>query len=432
MPIASVREQFCRLAILRATTLNFCSSSSGSSCSASAQQLTAAQVIEEGMLRNNSPTVGVLTLATEEANLSTSRLNRTTLAVARCVLAIGMSAVTLAVLHAADVYSTLAQDAQRLFQPLPKNMATSRFPITPERVDLGHKLYFDTRISVDGTVSCARCHQPAFYGTDGLPKARGAHNKLNPRNAPTVLNAAIQFNEHWRGDRENVEDQAKQALLGPPSFGDPDYAAAMAKIKAIPRYPEMFRKAFPGEQDPVTPDNWAKAIGAYERTLVTPSRFDQFLAGDLKALSPAEKAGLRQFIDTGCIACHNGPGVGGNTFQKFGVVEDYWKETGSKIPDKGRFDVTHKPDDMYVFKVPSLRNVAMTPPYFHDGSVRSLPRAVHIMAKVQLDKTLSDQDTNAIVTFLQSLTGKLPDNFVYAPVLPASGFEPTQAKSTKQ
>jgi len=345
------------------------------------------------------------------------------------ILGIALTTASPNALHAADSDADLLKEAQSFFQPLPRNMATAEFPIAPERVDLGRKLYFDPRISVDGTVSCARCHQPALYGTDGLPKPRGAQDKLNPRNAPTVLNAALQFKEHWRGDRENVEDQAKQALIGPPSFGNPDYATAIAMIKAIPGYPEMFRKAFLGEQDPVTQDNWGKAIGAYERTLITPSAFDGYLAGNVNALSPAERTGLRKFIETGCIACHNGPGVGGRMFQKFGVVEDYWKETGSQQPDKGRFDVTHEPSDMYVFKVPSLRNVAMTPPYFHDGSVRSLPEAVRIMARVQLRKTLSDQDANEIVGFLQSLTGKLPENFANAPVLPASGFAPVRAAS---
>jgi cytochrome c peroxidase len=326
--------------------------------------------------------------------------------------------------RAPDGDTKLLKQAQAIFAPLPKDMATPRFPITPERVELGRKLYFDSRISVDGTASCARCHQPALYGTDGLPKSRGAHDKAGPRNAPTVLNAALQFKEHWRGDRENVEDQAKQALVGPASFGNPDYAAAIAKLKAIPGYPEMFARAFAGEKDPVTPDNWGKAIGAYERMLVTPSRFDAYLGGKIEALSVQEQAGLRQFIGIGCTACHSGPGVGGRLFQKFGVVEDYWQETGSKEVDKGRFDVTHKPEDMYVFKVPSLRNVAMTPPYFHDGSIRSLPLAVRIMAKVQLGKNLSDQDVSEIVTFLESLTGKLPEDFATAPVLPAAGFEP--------
>jgi cytochrome c peroxidase len=306
-------------------------------------------------------------------------------------------------------------------------MATPEFPIPPERVELGRMLFFEPRVSADGTVSCARCHLPQLYATDGLAKARGAHDKLNPRNAPTVLNAALQFKAHWHGDRENVEDQAKQALIGPPSFGNPDYDTAMARLAAIPGYAPLFAKAFPGEATPVTADNWGKAIGAYERTLVTPSRFDDFLAGKDDALAPAERAGLRRFMDTGCIACHNGPGVGGGMFQKFGLVEEYWKETGAKEIDKGRFDVTHDDADLYVFKVPSLRNVAQSPPYFHDGSVAALPQAVRVMAKVQLGKTLSEAETADIVAFLGSLTGKLPDGFAEARVLPASGFD--EAKS---
>src|SRR5579885_3074576 len=165
----------------------------------------------------------------------------------------------------------LLTDSQAIFKPLPADMATADFPITPERVALGRALFFDPRVSVDGTVSCARCHQPSLYGTDGLAKSRGNHDKPNPRNAPTVLNAALQFVAHWRGDRKNVEDQATQALIGPPSFGNADYASAMAKLKAIPGYAAMFQRAFPGEADPVTPENWGKAIGAYERTLVTPA-----------------------------------------------------------------------------------------------------------------------------------------------------------------
>jgi cytochrome c peroxidase len=185
----------------------------------------------------------------------------------------------------------------------------------------------------------------------------------------------------------------------------------------------MFEKAFPGEQDAVTPENWGRAIGSYERTLVTPSRFDQFLSGDQQALSDAEQRGLRTFMETGCATCHNGPGVGGGMFQKFGVVEDYSKETGSKEVDKGRFDVTHDDADMYVFKVPSLRNVAMTPPYFHDGAVSTLPEAVRIMAKVQLGQDLAERDIADIVAFLGSLTGQLPDDFRNAPVLPPSAFD---------
>lgn len=194
------------------------------------------------------------------------------------------------------------------------------------------------------------------------------------------------FAPHWRADRRSVEDQATQALVGPPSFGNASHEVAMARLRALPGYTAQFARAFPGQRDPVTAENWGKAIGAYERTLVTPAPFDAYLAGDLTALSPAARAGLQEFIGLGCATCHNGAGVGGGMLQKFGLVEDYWKETGSPTPDKGRFDVTHDPADLYVFKVPSLRNVAMTPPYFHDGSVAALPDAVRVMAKVQFGR----------------------------------------------
>ncbi len=325
---------------------------------------------------------------------------------------------------AAQGADALLQRAQSLFKPLPKDMATPEFPATRERVELGRRLFFDPRISLDGTVSCARCHQPSLYGTDALAKPIGVKDRVNPRNAPTVLNAALEFSAHWRGDRVNVEDQATKALVGPPSFGDSSFEAAMAKVKAIPGYAQLFHTAFPADADPVTAQNWGKAIGAYERTLVTPSPFDAYLRGDANALSEAQRSGLAKFIDTGCAGCHNGAGVGGGMYQKFGLVEDYWKETHSAAIDKGRFDVTNNPSDLYVFKVPSLRNVAMTPPYFHDGSVDRLADAVRIMGKVQLGKDLSDADVAAIVAFLGSLTGPLPKDFQPEP-LAASAFPVT-------
>jgi cytochrome c peroxidase len=262
---------------------------------------------------------------------------------------------------------------------------------------------------------------PALYATDGLPKSVGAHDQPLPRNAPTVLNAGLYVKEHWDGRFANLEEQAKRSLLGL-GFRNPDYPTAMARVKAIPGYNQEFREAFPGEADPVSEDNWGKAIGAYERTLVSPSRFDVYLAGKPDALSVAERKGLRTFIATGCVDCHKGPVVGGLGFRKFGVASDYWKATGSQDVDKGRFGVTNDPADLYKFKVPGLRNVLMTPPYFHDGAVASLPGAVRIMAKVQLDTDLSDPEVNEIVAFLGCLTGTLPKGFESSPVLPAAGF----------
>jgi len=339
-------------------------------------------------------------------------------------VSVALAVTTATAWAASPADEALLKQAQAMFKPLPKDMGTAEFPVTPDRVALGRLLFFDPRISLDGTVSCSKCHQPYLYGTDALAKPIGVKDRQNPRNAPTVLNAALQMAAHWRGDRVNVEDQATKALVGPPSFGQPDFPTAIAKIKAIPTYPEMFRKAFPADQEPITPENWGKAIGAYERTLVTPSPFDAYLAGNVEALTPAARAGLSKFIDTGCTGCHGGVGVGGGMYQKFGVVQDYWEATRSAMIDKGRFEVTNNTADLYVFKVPSLRNVAMTPPYFHDGSVATLPEAVRVMGKVQLGKDLSKPDIDAIVTFLGSLTGRLPKDFQTVPELPAAAFAP--------
>jgi cytochrome c peroxidase len=312
----------------------------------------------------------------------------------------------------------LLKDARRVFTALPANFATAERPITPALVELGRALFFDPRMSIDSTTSCARCHQPALYGTDALAKSHGNHDRLNARNAPTVLNAALQAKQHWTGNREDVEDQATKALTGPGSFGNPSFDVPMARLKAIAGYQPLFKAAFPNDPNPITPENWGKAIGAYERTLVSRSRFDEFLGGKLDALSANERQGLRAFINTGCVACHNGIGVGGGEFKKFGVVEDYWKLTGSQDIDEGRALDTKKAEDKFVFKVPTLRNVAMTGPYFHDGSVASLDAAVRTMAKVQLGAALGENEVHDIVAFLGSLTGPLPENFATAPVLP--------------
>lgn len=318
--------------------------------------------------------------------------------------------------------NTLLRLARGIFKPLPSNAATPQHPITPQLAKLGNDLYWDPRLSADGTVSCARCHEPSLYGSDGLSKSRGVDDKVNPRRAPTVLNAALEFRVLWLGQRKDVEGQAMRAFLGDTSFGNPSYAVVIARIDAIPGYRPLFRQAFPGQSNPVTPENVGRAIGAYERTLVTPAPFDRFLKGDVEALTPEQRTGLWTFVQTGCASCHNGVGVGGNSFRKFGVVEDYWKATGSNEIDKGRFTVTHDPADMYVFKVAMLRNVAMIPPYFHDGSVATLPQAVRVMARVQLGKGLSEEQTRAIVSFLDSLTGRLPADFTASPVLPMGPY----------
>lgn len=324
-------------------------------------------------------------------------------------------ASTAAILSQAAIAETLdtkklLSDAHASFQPLP-SVPVAKDSLQAVRAELGRRLFFENRVSMDGNVSCSHCHLPDKQATDGLPKAVGVFGKENPRNAPSIFNAAMNFKQHWRGDRESLEEQAEKSLLGPASFGNPDQATAMGKLKAIPAYADAFAKAFPDDKDPINSRNWGIAVAAFEWTLLTPSRFDAFLSGDAKALSPQEQAGLRKFIDTGCATCHNGVGLGGNSFQKFGVTEDYWKETGVTTPDKGRADVTKNDADLYVFKVASLRNVAKTAPYFHDGSVDDLTKAVKIMGKTQLDKALSDKEAAEIVAFLGSLTGPVPANY---------------------
>ena len=327
-------------------------------------------------------------------------------------------------LPAAHAEQPLLDVAKTHFSPLPKVVESAENPVTQEKVTLGQMLFFETRISVDGAVSCARCHLPNHYGGDALKKSIGALGREHPFHSSTVLNSALHVASHWRGERANVEAQAVAALLGPPAFANPSLQAVEEKLRAIPGYRPLFEKAFPDDKEPVTAENFGKAVGAYERTLQTPGPFDDFLKGDENALSAEAKAGLRTFIDVGCVACHNGAAVGGGSFQKFGVFKDYWPVTGSDKPSKGRFDVTKKESDMYVFKVPSLRNVAMTPPYFHDGSVASLEQSIKIMGELQLGRTLSTQQISEITAFLNALTGPLPENFATVPALPPGPFLP--------
>ena len=312
----------------------------------------------------------------------------------------------------------LLKEAKKYFSPIPDLFPSDTNPLTPEKIKLGKILFYEKRISIDGTTSCAKCHPIGYYGTDRLPKSKGNFSKENPRNAPTVLNSAGQMAQHWRGDRKDVEDQAKRSLLGKGSFGAPSYKWVENRLKEIKGYKKLFMKAFPGEKNPVNVDNFAKAVGAWERTLTTPSRFDIFLRGHIDALSDEEKLGLKEFIKTGCVSCHSGTLLGGNSYQKFGILEPYWKYTESKKIDYGRYNVTKKDEDKFVFKVPPLRNVEKTSPYFHDGSVNDLKKAIWIMGKVQLGIDHNDEQVSHIEAFLRSLTGKLSEDMKTLPIMP--------------
>lgn len=329
--------------------------------------------------------------------------------------------------RADDPDGSLLERARILFAPLPADASTPEHVLTPARVELGRLLFFETRVSSDGKQSCANCHQPMYYGTDALPTSVGNHGKVLPRNAPTVFNTAFQFAQHYGGNRASVEEQAVKALTSALAYGNADYAAAEARLRALP-YRDLFARAFPDDAEPVTAQNWGIAIGAFERTLVSRAPFDRFLEGDSSAIGVEAKRGLGKFMSVGCAGCHSGPVVGGRMFQKFGLTADYWTLTGSTEKallggrDKGRFHDTKDEADAFFFKVQQLRNVARTPPYFHDGSVATLPEAVRIMAKLQLGRDLESADVDDIVAFLESLSGEVPGGFAAVPTLPVAGY----------
>jgi cytochrome c peroxidase len=284
---------------------------------------------------------------------------------------------------------------------------------TPAAVDhpearLGRALFWDTRLSLDGKTACASCHPARDFGADARAFSPDARGQPTSRHSPTVFNAFGQPSLRWLGDRKTAAEQAEGSITGSMGFGKKD--EALAKLAEL-QYAEAFQAAYPADAQPMTAANYGRAIAAYEATLNTPAPFDRFLAGDDRALSERQKAGLRTFIRVGCAGCHNGPLIGGRVFMKFGVVRDYWLETGSPKPDVGRFATTKKEEDRYVFRVPMLRNVARTAPYFHDGSVPTLDRAVRVMGKVQLGQDLDDATVASIVDFLESLTGEVPAHY---------------------
>jgi len=294
-----------------------------------------------------------------------------------------------------------------MFQPLPKVAENAENPITSAKVTLGKKLYFEKQLSKDNTQSCNTCHNLDTFGVDNQPFSKGNDGGLGGRNSPTTLNAALHATQFWDGREPDVEAQAGGPILNPVEMAMPSEEAVVKRLSGIKEYPGMFAKAFP-EDPKITYDNLKKAIGAFERKLITPSKFDTYLKGDDSALNTQEKQGLKTFIESGCIACHIGPLLGGNMFQKFGVYGEYWKATKSKKVDNGRFDLTKKEAEKYFFKVPSLRNVSKTAPYFHDGSVTDLKEAITIMGKLQLNKDLTSQQVDDLAAFMNALTGEVP------------------------
>lgn len=288
-------------------------------------------------------------------------------------------------------------------------------PITDAKVKLGHALYFDTRLSKEGKISCNSCHNLETFGVDNLPTSPGDAGKNGDRNSPTVLNAALHTTQFWDSRAKDVEEQAGMPILNPVEMEIPDEAFLVKRLSTVPEYKQLFNEAFPGKG--ITYENMRKAIAAFERKLITPSRFDKYLAGDNTALTLDEKKGLNNFIKIGCTTCHNGVTLGGSMMQKFGVHREYWTLTESKKIDEGRAAVTKQEGDKYMFKVPSLRNIEKTHPYFHDGSVVDLKKAIQIMAVAQLAYRMSPEEINSVEAFLKSLTGDVPAEYKKAPAL---------------
>lgn len=298
----------------------------------------------------------------------------------------------------------------RRFRPLPASFEASGSERTPALVDLGRSLYYERRLSLSGVQSCNSCHPLSDYGVDHASVSAGQSGHRGTRNSPTVYGAAGSFAQFWDGRAETVEDQATMPILNPDEMAMPDEAHVVVALKAIPDYADAFRRAFPAAAEPITLDNVGRAIGAFERGLVAPSRWDDFLRGDEGALSTAEKDGLKTFLDVGCMVCHTGVLVGGSMFERAGVMEPWPNQH-----DHGRESVTHSSADRMMFKVPTLRNVARTAPYFHDASAATLPEAVKMMGRYQLGMELSEAEIASIVTWLGALTGELPRAYIEPP-----------------
>jgi len=310
----------------------------------------------------------------------------------------------------------LQKRALEIFKPLPDQIeGPADNPVTQPKVELGKKLFYDPRISLSGIISCNTCHNMATYGSDNIKTSLGHKFQTGGRNAPTVLNAGLQIAQFWDGRAKDLEEQAKGPVLNPLEMAMPDPELVLNRLKTIPGYVDEFKQVFPDSEKPVNYDNYAKAIASFERTLTTPSRFDEYMEGNDDAFSAQEKEGLKTFIDKGCTSCHNGIDVGGGMYQKFGVVKPYKNQE-----DMGRYKITNEESDKYVFKVPSLRNVTRTYPYFHDGGVWDIREAVMTMGETQLGIELKDKEIEDIVAFLYSLTGVIPENALKLPVLPPS------------
>jgi len=298
--------------------------------------------------------------------------------------------------------------ATKFFMALPSSADNPANALTDQKIALGKALYYDVRLSKDETQSCNTCHNIATYGVDNSPTSKGDDGGFGTRNSPTTFNAALHIAQFWDGRNADVEQQAGGPILNPVEMGIPSEEFIIERLKGVDEYKEMFAASFPDDADPINYKNLTYAIGAFERTLLTPSKFDNYLTGDTLALNDAEIQGLKTFMDVGCTTCHSGALLGGNMYMKFGLSTNYWDLTKSTAIDSGKYAVTNNEGDMFVFKVPSLRNIEKTGPYFHDGSVADIKDAIQIMGKTELNKELTTEQVDEINTFLSTLTGEIP------------------------
>jgi len=306
------------------------------------------------------------------------------------------------------------------FQPLPEAPPElTGNPASAAKLSLGRMLYFDPRLSASQLISCNTCHNLGLAGGDLQETSTGHNWQKGPRNAPTVLNAVFNVAQFWDGRAKDLAEQAKGPVQASVEMNNTP-ERVMATLKSIPEYRQLFRQAFSGEKEPLSFDNVARAIEVFEATLVTPAPFDSYLRGNRQALNETEQAGLTLFLDKGCASCHNGVNLGGSGYYPFGVIE----KPGSEVlppNDKGRYQVTKTASDQYVFRAPTLRNIALTPPYFHSGKVWGLKEAVGVMGSAQLGIQLSVQDEELLVAFLNSLDGRQP--IIEYPLLPANSLD---------
>ena len=312
------------------------------------------------------------------------------------------------------------------WQALPDKAPTpADNPPSEAKIALGKALYFDPRLSEHGTLSCNSCHNLMAAGDDNRPNSIGMHDARGGRSAPTVWNSAFYSVQFWDGRAATLEDQAKGPMVNPVEMGMGTLDVAMGRLQQIPGYQTQFAAAFPGEAKPITADNVAKAIAAFERTLITPNApYDRFVKGEKTALDEQQIRGMESFADLGCTACHSGANFSGPTlpvgtgfFMKFPTFPGSAYDARYDLTkDDGRFAVTQQESDRHLFRVPTLRNIALTAPYFHTGSVPTLDLAVRVMAKTQLDKELTDDQASDLVAFLNALSGEFPQ--IVMPRLP--------------